>query len=49
MAPNSLKVPNLDDPSAGFKECVIEQAAVRGMVYRGSSGCHVIVQFHKPA
>jgi hypothetical protein len=28
---------------------VIEQAAVRGMVYRGSSGHRVIVQVNKPA
>jgi hypothetical protein len=28
---------------------VIEQAGVRGMVYRGSSGCRVIDLFRKPA
>jgi hypothetical protein len=28
---------------------VIEQAGMRGMIYAGSSGCRVVVVFHKPA
>jgi len=28
---------------------VIKQPGMRAMVYRGASGCRVIVQFHKPA
>jgi hypothetical protein len=28
---------------------VIEEAGMRAMFYRGTSGCRVIVQFHKPA
>jgi hypothetical protein len=28
---------------------IIEQAAMRGMIYAGSSGCRVVVVFRKPA
>jgi hypothetical protein len=28
---------------------VIEQAGMNGMIYAGSSGCRVVVVFHKPA
>jgi hypothetical protein len=40
-------------PAGEARRCpghqVIEQSCVRAIIYAGSSGCRVVVVFHKPA